>query len=541
MTDLLEFVSGLLDGVTLIALALVLGGIGCALAVLRVTHDTRPLLQTGVERVLVLTLASAMSLAGLRVLQLFMKPLALTVSTGASVFSAFAQTRVFQYLVISVVLALGLVGALVFVKRQVGSASRWCVVLVCAGAFMVNEGWLSHAASRLEGGGPLMVVTMIHVLGATVWAGGVAHVLLLWKFLRQEDTGLWAELVSRFSPMGIACVSLIVVPGLYLAWMYVGGWSGLIGTGYGNMVLVKVGLLVCVLVLAALNFFAAREWNSSNNPTIMQQRVPVYIEVEILLAVALLFTAASLTGFPPSVDVKEATASPAEMWTMFHPKMPRLTGPELILIDAPELTDLQTGEMGKKEDLSWDRFNHNFSGVMVIAMAIVALFDRLGGFRWARYWPLMFIGFSVVIFVFANPDHWPLGSIGFIGSLQETEVVQHWLAAGVVFGLGWFEWRARDERFTHTQLQLVFPLLCIVGGILLLTHSHSIAELKQEFLIQSTHVSMGVLGVFVGCGRWLEIRLPAPYDRVAGVVSIGALMLVGFILLFYIKPHLVEL
>ena len=148
MTDLLEFVSGLLDGVALIALALVLGGIGCSLAVLRVTHDTRPLLQAGVQRVLALTLASAMSLAGLGILQLFLKPLALAVSTGASAFSAFSQTRVYQFFVISVVLALGLVGALVFVKRQVGSASRWFVVLVCAGAFMVNEGWLTHAASR---------------------------------------------------------------------------------------------------------------------------------------------------------------------------------------------------------------------------------------------------------------------------------------------------------------------------------------------------------------------------------------------------------
>ncbi len=397
MTDLLEFVSGLLDGVTLLALVLVLGGIGCSLAVLRVTYDSRPLLQAGVQRVLVLTLASAMSFAGLRTLQLIMKPLALALATGASVYSAFFQTRVFQFLVISVVLALELVGALVFVKRQVGSASRWCVVLVCAEVFMVNEGWLTHAASRLEGGGMLMVVTMIHVLGATVWAGGIAHVLLLWKFLRQEDSGLWPELVSRFSSIGITCISLIVVPGIYLAWRYVGGWSGLVGTGYGNLVLVKVGLLACVLVVAALNFFAARAWNRSKDPSLMQQRVPIYIEVEIILAVALLFSAASLTGFPPSVDVPKETASPAEMWSMFNPKVPRLAGPELILIDAPELTDLRTGKMGKKEDLSWDRFNHNFSGVMIIALAIVALFDRLGGFRWARYWPLMFMGFSVIL------------------------------------------------------------------------------------------------------------------------------------------------
>jgi len=541
MTDLLEFISGLLDGVSLIALALVLGGIGCTLVVLRVTQDDRPILRAGAQRVLGVTLASAMCLTGLRAFQLLMKPLALSNVMGFSAFPAFAQTQVFHFSLISVALLSGLVVTLMVVKRNMLSRGRWIGVLCVVVVLMVNEAWLSHAASRLEGGGVLMVVTMVHVLGATVWAGGVAHLLLLWRFLRMQDPTSWLELVSRFSPVGIVCVILILLPGGYLTWSYVGGWSGLIGTGYGNMVVVKIGLFACVLVLAALNFLAAREWKGSGQLTSMMTRVPAYIEVEIILAVGLLFTAASLTGFPPSVDVAEATASPAEMWTMYDPKVPRLAGPELILIDAPELTNLQTGKMGKKEDMSWDRFNHNFSGVVVIAMAIVALFDLLGRYRWARSWPLMFVGFSVLIFVFANPDHWPMGSIGFIESLQETEVVQHWLAAIVVFGLGWFEWRARESAFSQKQLQFVFPSLCIVGGIILLTHSHSIAELKQEFLIQSTHVSMGVLGVLLGCGRWLEIRLSAPYDRVAGVMSIGAMMLVGFILLFYIKPHLGDL
>ncbi len=538
MTDLLEFISGLLDGVSLVAMALVLGGIGCLLAVLRITRDDRPIFHAGAQRVLGVTLASAMCLAGLRALQLFMKPLALSNAMGSSAFAAFAKTQVFHYSVISVVALMGLVGALWVVKKNIASQGRWIGVLCVVVAFMVNEGWLSHAASRLEGGGLLMVVTMVHVFGATMWAGGVAHLLLLWQFLRKQDPTSWSELVSRFSPVGIACSCLILLPGGYLTWSYVGGWSGLMGTGYGNMVVVKIGLFTCVLVLAALNFFAAREWKRSGQLTIMVKRVSAYIEVEIILAVALLFTAASLTGFPPSVDVMKDAASPAEMWTMYNPKVPRLAGPELILIDAPELIDLRTGEMGKKEDMSWDRFNHNFSGVVVIAMAIVALFDRLGRYRWARPWPLMFIGFSVLIFVFANPDHWPIGPIGFIDSWQDTEVVQHWLAAIVVFGLGWFEWRARDETSSQTHLQFVFPWLCIVGGIILLTHSHSVGELKQEFLLQSTHVSMGVLGVLLGCGRWLEIRLPAPYDRVAGVISIGAMMLVGVILLFYVKPQL---
>ena len=367
------------------------------------------------------------------------------------------------------------------------------------------------------------------------------HLLVLWRFLRKQDSTLWPELVSRFSPLGISSVSLIVIPGVYLAWQYVGGWNGLVGTGYGNMVAVKILLLSCVLVLAALNNFTARAWRGMQDLTVMQQRVPAYIEAEIILAVGLLFTAASLTGFPPSVDVMQDAATPAEMWTMYNPKVPRLSGPELVLIEAPDLTNLRTGEIGHRRDVSWDRFNHNFSGVVVIVMAIMALFDRLGGYRWARYWPLMFIGFSALIFVFANPDHWPLGSTRFLHSFQEAEVVQHWLVAVVVFGLGWFEWRVRDKRDGQRQLQFMFPVLCIVGGIILLTHSHNIAALKEDFLIQGTHVAMGLLGVLLGCGRWLEIRLPAPYDRMAGVFSISAMMLVGVILLFYINPNLVKL
>lgn len=125
MTDLLEFISGLLDGVSLIALALVLGGIGCVLAVLRITQDDRPIFHEGAQRVLGVTLASAVCLTGLRAFQLFMKPLALSNAMGRSAFPAFAQTQVFHYSVISVVLLIGLVGALWVVKKNMVSLGRW--------------------------------------------------------------------------------------------------------------------------------------------------------------------------------------------------------------------------------------------------------------------------------------------------------------------------------------------------------------------------------------------------------------------------------
>ena len=45
----------------------------------------------------------------------------------------------------------------------------------------------------------------------------------------------------------------------------------------------------------------------------------------------------------------------------------------------------------------------------------------------------------------------------------------------------------------------------------------------------------------MGCARWLEIRLPAPHNRLPGLFSLLAMVLVGFVLLFYIKPGAVVL
>lgn len=541
MTDLLEFVSGLLDGLGLVALAITIGGIGYSLVILRIWDGGLPHQEQLNIRACSFTLWGALALGGIRLLQLLLKPWALADATGLWALEPFMQTHVFRLSVIS----LGLAWLLAFQLRRIRNAHEgrgiWLGILLTLAAFLVNEAGLSHASSRLEEGTFLMTVTMLHLLGATTWSGGVAHLILSWHVLTQHRSAApsaWAQLVTRFAPLGIVSMTLVALSGGYLAWVYVGAWTGLVGTGYGNMLLVKIGLFIGILGLAALNFFAGRRWAQTGASTSLLTAVPVYIEVEIVLAIAVLFSASTLTSFPPAVDVLEAAATPHEVWTMFSPKLPHLTGPERVMIEAPELTDLRTGQIGQKPDMSWDRFNHNVSGVIVLILSCLALLDWSGRVTWARHWPMLFVAFSLLIIVFANPDHWPLGPASFWESVQSTEVVQHWLAGGVVFGLGWFEWRARQHRIASPHLRFVFPILCIAGGIILLTHSHSINELKTEFLVQSTHVAMGWLGVIAGCARWMELQLPPPPSRIAGLISIIAMMLVGWILLFYINPEL---
>jgi putative copper resistance protein D len=78
----------------------------------------------------------------------------------------------------------------------------------------------------------------------------------------------------------------------------------------------------------------------------------------------------------------------------------------------------------------------------------------------------------------------------------------------------------------------VFPLICAVGGGLLLTHSHAMFNLKEEFLTEVSHAPLGILGAFAGWGRWLELRLPDARTA-AGWTWIACLIAVGLLLLGY--------
>jgi putative copper resistance protein D len=60
-------------------------------------------------------------------------------------------------------------------------------------------------------------------------------------------------------------------------------------------------------------------------------------------------------------------------------------------------------------------------------------------------------------------------------------------------------------------------------------------DLKEEFLVEVTHVPIGILGSFVGWARWLELRLPQAGPG-PGWVWRSSLVVVGALLLFYREP-----
>jgi len=72
-----------------------------------------------------------------------------------------------------------------------------------------------------------------------------------------------------------------------------------------------------------------------------------------------------------------------------------------------------------------------------------------------------------------------------------------------------------------------------LGGAALLTHSHAIANIKQQLLVEITHTPLALAGVAAGWARWLELRLGPPGNRIAGWVWPVCFMFVGVLLLLY--------
>jgi putative copper resistance protein D len=185
------------------------------------------------------------------------------------------------------------------------------------------------------------------------------------------------------------------------------------------------------------------------------------------------------------------------------------------------------------EDIAWSEYNHHWAGIFVLLIGTLALIEHFPWGRWARHWPLIFLGMAAFLFFRADEQAWPLGPVGFFESMRDPDVVQHRIFVVLIILFALFEWRVRINGTKQSGAALVFPLVSAIGGAMLLTHSHAIANIKDELLIEMSHVPLALCGITAGWARWLELRLDGRPSRIASWVWPVAFVLVGLILLEY--------
>lgn len=158
-------------------------------------------------------------------------------------------------------IALGVV--LLLLRRAVDQRNR-AVLRGCsgflAGALLATLAWAGHAAAE-QGADRIahLAADAVHLLAAGAWLGALAPLAYVLSRARQAANSEAYELAvgaaQRFSALGIASVSALMVTGTVNAWYTVGSLPALVGTHYGRLLLVKLALFGAMLALAAFNRF----------------------------------------------------------------------------------------------------------------------------------------------------------------------------------------------------------------------------------------------------------------------------------------------
>jgi copper transport protein len=145
------------------------------------------------------------------------------------------------------------VGALVLARRR-GPALAVALAIPVVGA------WLSHSAAAPALAGLAIGAHAGHVVGVTLWVGGLAYfATLFWAAGRAAVPALpLVRAIPVFSLAATTGVALLAVTGLYLSRVHVGGVADLVETPYGRLLLAKLVVVALMLGLGAYHQIVVR-------------------------------------------------------------------------------------------------------------------------------------------------------------------------------------------------------------------------------------------------------------------------------------------
>jgi putative copper resistance protein D len=444
--------------------------------------------------------------------------------------------------------AIGIVSAFAVIALAAARRSTgYTDLLLPAAAIITSSVMTSHSIARLDYRAPLVAFTALHQAATAVWLGGLPYLLIA---IRRAPSPDFARQVSaRFSQLALVSVAVLASAGLLLSFAYVGSFKAVYGTSYGAMVATKVLLFGLLLFLGALNFQLVRRGPASSILASLKR----FGEAEIGIGITVILTAASLTSLPPAADLIHDRVTGQEIFARMSPRSPGFASPSVQELPediyAAQKKAFKSGSLSTESyvpgqsgtrpntpaEKAWSEYNHHWAGIVVLAMGLLALVAQAGRVSSARNWPLAFFGLSAFLFLRSDPETWPLGPVGFWATLADPEVLLHRFFALLVIALAIFEWRVQTGRAASGRARLVFPVLVAVSGALLLTHSHSLGNLKEEVLAELSHIPLAILAVTLGWSRWLELRLPAENQTRNTMALLWplCLVLIGVVLLNY--------
>jgi copper transport protein len=214
--------------------------------------------------------------------------------------------------------ALGALGVLLFNRLQrvslsgigrgeTGPGSLWWGLWgALAVALLASWSFSGHASVS----SPMWLAVVNDILhlgaGATWFAGIIVLAIALpdaWQGrTTSERIRLLSEVVSRFSRMALIAIAVVAATGTISSFLNIEAPGDLIDSGYGRVVVIKIGLFTAVVVLGAVNHLhvrkrlaAASTDDAASDPYDLFRKT---IAIELVVGLVLMGSTGLLVGLP---------------------------------------------------------------------------------------------------------------------------------------------------------------------------------------------------------------------------------------------------
>jgi copper transport protein len=167
---------------------------------------------------------------------------------------------------------------------------------------------MSHAAGLTRDQSLAVGADALHVLGASIWVGGLLALCVLLARPR-ASRAMPPGALGRFSRLAALSMAVVIATGLYSAGRQVASVDALTHSLYGKALLTKTGLVLLVAVFAALNTtlvnprvaapLARLRRRRPGWTPVSAARLPALILGETALALVVLLAAGVLGAVPP--------------------------------------------------------------------------------------------------------------------------------------------------------------------------------------------------------------------------------------------------
>ena len=182
-----------------------------------------------------------------------------TLSQGVA-WIVLTQTRFGETWQVRSILAVLVALSMFALNRGAANSVRWrgAVPIVLVAGLVGTLAWAGHGGATPGAIGDVQLIAdVLHLIAAGVWIGGLLPLTTILMIARRagdvRSIAIAAEATWRFSVLGLASVLTLLVSGIINTYVLAGSVPALVGTPYGRMLLIKIGLFIGMVSIAAFN------------------------------------------------------------------------------------------------------------------------------------------------------------------------------------------------------------------------------------------------------------------------------------------------